>query len=230
MEYRVDRLYKAVVNNAGGVYRIYFMFFNNPVSGKVVGIGKGIHSGPVWSYYHIGTATEVRHTCSEGTWVVTFYPDCNPTWRLYPKTGSWWTPTISLADEESETHAQKAYREMQEDKYGTSVTPAEYARVEVKRTGEWYRKMMKEDKARGSILMDNPILRSKEVKKKMYLQLIEVIIFNKETKEVDFREDIVAENEDEAYLLAVQKFGKYNPKIHTKAAKCILGFDEFKEK
>ena len=83
---------------------------------------------------------------------------------------------------------------------------------EVKKTIEWYEKA------------------KKEVKGKMYLQLIEVTIFNRKTLEVDFHENVIAENDDEAYLLAVQSFGKYDPKIHVKAAKCILGFDEIGDK
>jgi hypothetical protein len=52
-----------------------------------------------------------------------------------------------------------------------------------------YQEMVENDKRKGSILMDNPIL--KEVKSKM-LQLIDVILFNRKTKEIDFRKEIVA--------------------------------------
>lgn len=242
MEYKADRVYKAVVNNAGGVYRIYFMFCNDPVLGKVVGIGKGIHTGPEWTYYHIGTATEVRHPCPEGTWVITFYPVCDPTWRLYPKTGSWWTPTISLENEEPETRAQRVWREIQEgDVHGTSVTPAERAKAEVMGTVEWYKKQQakerRDDRIDAAIYGINlqtagrrrqgiiTSIKEKEVKKKM-LQLIDVIFFNRKTKVVDYRKEIVAVDTEEAYMLAAQDYGKYNSKVHIRNAVCMFSFVE----
>ena len=81
----------------------------------------------------------------------------------------------------------------------------------------------RDDGNKGSIV-------SKEVKGKMYLQVYNVILFNRETMQIDFREDMIAENPEEVYLLAVQKFGKYDPKVHVKQANSILGFDEIKEK
>ena len=226
--YEVDTIYKAVANTNKNVYRIFFLFSYSARVGKCINIGEGVYEGQ-WNVYHIGTATEIHHVCSEGVWIMSFHEGENPTWKFIQDDGYKYTPTISLANaktrrnhyntpDDPETLAQKNYREMvEEDKrkgsiYGTACTPAEYAKEEVRRTLRWYEKA------------------KKEVKGKMYLQLIDVTIFNRKTKHVDFREDIIAENNDEAYLLAVQAFGKYDPKVHVKAANCILGFSEIADK
>lgn len=207
--YELDTIYKAVANTSKSVYRTYFLFSYSHGSGKCVNVGECI-DGLSWNVYHIGTATEVHHTCPEGTWILRIHVGCQPDWLFKDREGYLHSATISLANAETtrhhygmpvdpETLAQKNYREMK-------------AEDERKKVMEWYEKA------------------KKEVKGEMYLQLIDVTIFNRETKHIDFRENIVAENNDEAYLLAVQAFGKYNPKVHVKAARCILGFNEIGDK
>ena len=63
----------------------------------------------------------------------------------------------------------------------------------------------------------------KEVKGKM-LQLIDVIFFNRKTKEIDYRKEIVAVDVEEAYMLAAQQYGKYNSKVHMRHANCLFSF------
>jgi len=71
----------------------------------------------------------------------------------------------------------------------------------------------------------------KEVKKKMgdELQLIDVIFFNKKTEVIDYRENIVAQDTEEAYMIAANDFGKYSSKVHIRRANCILGFCSVKK-
>ena len=101
--YKPDTIYKAVVNIDSGVYRIYFLFSNSHKGGKCVSIGEGIHTGPEWSVYHIATATDVYHTCNEGTWMMHIPEGCYSTWsfRLWGVSPSH-KATISLANEEPE--------------------------------------------------------------------------------------------------------------------------------
>jgi len=63
------------------------------------------------------------------------------------------------------------------------------------------------------------------VKSKM-MQLIDVIFFNRKTRHIDYRENIVAINIEEAYMLAAQDYTKYNPKVHVKHANCLFSFVE----
>ena len=97
----MDTIYKASVNigNSSNRVKIYFLFANSKLCGKSVSIGKGIHTGPEWQVYHITTATEVHHTCPEGTWILYLYPDRSPEWALRKKDGHMCEPTISLANE-----------------------------------------------------------------------------------------------------------------------------------
>jgi len=79
------------------------------------------------------------------------------------------------------------------------------AEEEVKRTIEWYKK---------------------EVKNKMYTHLYQVIFFNRQTKEIEYKKDIVAKDEETAFMLAAQDFKKYDPKVYVKHAYCRFGFNE----
>lgn len=92
--------------------------------------------------------------------------------------------------------------------YGTACTPAEYAKEEVRRTLKWFEEA------------------KKEVKSEMELQLIDVIFFNKKTKVIDYRENIVAADTEEAYILAAQDYREYDVKVHIRRANCILSFKD----
>ena len=75
-------------------------------------------------------------------------------------------------------------------------------------------------------IIEDDMIDEKEVKKKMYLQAIDVIFFDRKTKKVVYREIIVANDTEGAYMLAAQDFGKYDPKVHVKNARCLFGFNE----
>jgi len=70
------------------------------------------------------------------------------------------------------------------------------------------------------------IIDEKEVKNKMYLHLIQVIFFNRQTKKIEYEKDIVAQDEETAFMLAAQDFKKYDPKVHVKHAYSRFGFNE----
>lgn len=224
VRYELDTIYKAVANTNKNCCRIYFRFFlwsNN--SQKMLWVAQST-DGILGKTYHIDTAIEVRHVTNEGIWVLSFHRGRSPTWGFIQNDGHKYKPSISLAHmpiptarmwhDARQAEARQSRKDDMVDAaiYGTACTPTEYAKEEVRRVLKWYEKA------------------KKEVKGKMYLQLFDVILFNRETKHVDFREDMIAESPEEAYLLAVQAFGKYNPKVHVKQANCILGFDEIKEK
>jgi len=97
----MDTIYKASVNigNSSNRVRIYFLFAKSKLGGRSVSIGEGIYTGPEWQVYHITTATEVHHTCPEGTWILYLYPDRSPEWALRKKDGHMCEPIICLANE-----------------------------------------------------------------------------------------------------------------------------------
>ena len=128
-------------------------------------------------------------------------------WRRTTGNGKWEFSN----DKEGRNYRPVIVRECgipQEDKYGMACTPAEYAKAEVKRAVDWYKEACK-----------------KEVKSKM-LQLIDVIFFNRKTKAVDYRKEIVAVDIEEAYMLAAQDYGKYNSKVHVRNAVYMFSFVE----
>ena len=180
---------------------IYFMFTRRQNVRRVSIMRSDVSDG-IWTNYHIGTATEVNYYVPNGTWILRIHVGYQPDWLFKDKVnGTLSKAIISKA-------WGKHYDTVVEDDIASCATTPE----DVKEAVKWYKKT------------------KEEVKGKMYLQLIDVTIFNRKTKHIDFRENIIAENNDEAYLLAVQAFGKYNPKVHVKAANCILGFNEIGDK
>ena len=187
MIYELDTIYEAKIDVGMSCRRIYFLFSDNKLAGKCVSISECLYSVPGWDVYHIITATEVHHTCSEGTWILSLYPECNPKWSFRDKGGCLYTPTISLVNDELELKGRHYDHTIINDLIG---------------------------------------FEKKEVKNEMYLQAIDVIFFNRKTKKVAYRELIVANDTEGAYMLAAQAFGKYDPKVHVKYAHCMFGFNE----
>ena len=198
MEYMLDTIYEARVAAGKSCHRIYFLFSNSQKGGKCVSIGEGIHTGPEWIAYYIGTSYEVHHVCPEGSWIL--FVACN-VWRFKEKSGCMHIPTISLANEEQEG-------------FNTQYTlKPEYTHIDLQTAG----------RRRQGIITN---IKEEEVKKEMYLQAIDVIFFNRKTKKVEYREIVVAHDIEGAYMLAAQDFGKYDPKLHVKNAHCMFGFNE----
>ena len=211
MECEVNVVYKAVTNTTTNCYRIYFMFSYSHVSGKLLNIGKCLPITEKWStyhIYHIGTATEVHHTCPEGTWIVEFPYGCYPTWTFRNRNKFDYTPTISLANEEPELSG-KHYDVVIEDDMIDAATYAinqEKAKAEVKTAISWYKSM-------------------KEVRESMGDKaLFHVILFNRKTEVIDFKDYIPAKSETDACMLAAQSFGKYDSNVHERVVKHILEY------
>ena len=200
--YKPDTIYKAVVNIDSGVYRIYFLFSNSHKGGKCVSIGEGIHTGPEWSVYHIATATDVYHTCNEGTWMMHIPEGCYPTWSFR----QWGVKhshkaTISLVNEEPEFKGRHYDAIIMDDMPSKSTTPEE-----AKKVISWYKSM-------------------KEVRESMGDKaLFHVILFNRKTEVIDFKDYIPAASETDACMIAAQKFGKYDSDTHIRVVKHIVEY------
>ncbi len=214
VRYKLNTVYKAVANTNRSLYRIYFLF--SPKFEKCVSIGEGIHVGPEWSTYRIANVTEIRHVRPEGTWILKLYPEKSPTWMFVQDDGYKYNPTISLASDKDPAVREYDWARISCDTiiYDDIVDAATYAwkattKDDVKKATEWYKGM-----------------KEKEVKKKMYLQAIDVIFFDRKSKKVVYREIVVANDTEGAYMLAAQSFGKYDPKVHVKYAHCMFGFNE----
>lgn len=102
MIYELDTIYEAKIDVGMSCRRIYFLFSDNKLAGKCVSISECLYSVPGWDVYHIITATEVHHTCFEGTWILYLCPECNSKWTFRDKGGRLYTPTISLVNDELE--------------------------------------------------------------------------------------------------------------------------------
>jgi len=162
-------------------------------------VGEDIHRGH-WSEYVISAATEIHHVVPKGIWILYLSSGEIPRWIFRDKNGHIYDPMISLADETR-------------------------TKEEVKQAAEWYEITQGVD-------FSNPLqpkikfTGTKEVKNKMYLHLIQVIFFNRQTKKIEYEKDIVAKDEETAFMLAAQDFKKYDPKVHVKHAYSRFGFDE----
>ena len=211
---------------------IYFVFTDRRKS--LLSIMRADVCDDDWTHYGVSNATAaIRHPVTSGAWIVRFPPGGTtaPIEIVFSKKsekGCVFKPHIHETNMTVPSY-DIAKRDDMADAFGYAVTASKDVKKEVKQATEWYKRTQGMDFA-------NPLqpkikfTSMKEVKDKMYLQLISVTIFNRKTLEVDFHKNVIAENNDEAYLLAVQSFGKYDPKIHVKAAKCILGFTEFGDK
>ena len=211
--YEPKTVYEARVETGD---KIYFVFYHGTRASHIQ--IKRSDSG--WLDYLLIPNVDLRYYVPNGIWILHASKECNPIWlfgiETAVKKGLFYTPIITRVSDKAVVHSV------------VHPTPYGGRHYDMALAQKVYREMVGDDERKGSILMNNPIL--KEVKGKMYLQLIDVTIFNRETKHIDFHENIVAENNDEAYLLAVQAFGKYDPKVHVKAARCILGFNEIGDK
>ena len=214
LSYNCETIYKAELAHDS----IFFVLTNRRKS--ILSIMRADVSDDDWTHYNVSAATAgIRHHVTSGTWIINFKAGdyLAIVFKKKSEPGCVFNPHIHEANmvvptEDVFNKNTKAHNDMVDAAiYGTACTPAEYAKEEVRRTLKWYEKT------------------KKEVKGKM-LQLIDVIIFNRKTEVVDFRKDIVAPDRSEASLVAVQEFGKYDPKIHIIEEKCILEFTEIKEK
>ena len=148
-----------------------------------------------WHSYHIGTTTELNYYVPNGTWILRIHVGCFSDWLFKDKVnGTLSTAIISRA-------WGRHYDTVVEDDIASCATTPKDA----KKTAEWYKKL------------------KEEVKGKM-LQLIDVIFFNRKTKEIDYRKEIVAVDIEEAYMLAAQEYGKYDSKVHMRHANCLFSF------
>ena len=162
-------------------------------------VGEDIRRGHCGEYI-ISAATEIHHVVPEGIWILHLSWGEIPRWIFRDKNGHRYEPMISLADE---TKAEE----------------------EVKQAAVWY-------KITQGVDFSNPLqpmvtfTGTKEVKNKMYTHLYQVTFFNRQTKEIEYEKDIVAKDEETAFMLAAQDFKRYDPKVYVKHAYCRFGFDE----
>lgn len=177
---------------------IYFMFsYRQNV--KRVSIMRSDVPGD-WTNYTLSVGKEIHYQVPGGTWILRVHIGCHPDWLFKSSSsGNLCTPTISRAWGEVK-HVGKIDDVILEDTKPTTM-------AQVNEAIRWYKKA------------------KKEVKNKM-LQLIDVIFFNRKTKEIDFRKEIVAVDTEEAYMLAAQEYGKYNSKVHMRHANCLFSFVE----
>lgn len=175
---------------------IHFMFYHSSRASHVQ-IKRSDVSDSGWLDYLLIPDVDLYYHAPNGVWILHTSKECNPTWLF-----------------KVETAVKKGllYKPI------IAETPYKPSIAELQHKSRWGEESERQYSLKPKYM--------KEVKGKMYLQLIDVTIFNRKTKHIDFHENIVTENNDEAYLLAVQAFGKYDPKVHVKAAKCILGFNE----
>jgi len=140
-----------------------------------------------------------------------YYYTAYGVWRCTTRNGKWEFSSNRGGRDYRPTIIRKCeipQRDDMVDAFGYAVTANEDVEKEVKQATEWYEKCIK-----------------KEVKGKMK-QLIDVIFFNRKTEEVVYRKEIVAENIEEAFMLAAQEYGKFNSKVHMRHANCLFSFVE----
>ena len=226
--YEPETVYEASVETGD---RIYFMFYHGTRASHVQ-IKRSDVSDSGWLDYLLIPDVDLHYHAPNGVWILHIAKECNPTWLFKMgterKKGLFYTPTIIRVSDKAVVQSVVHTTPYGGRHYDTLIMDdmpiAEHEETLAQKN---YREMKAEANADKRW---NEVLRKKEVKKKMYLQLIDVTIFNRETKHIDFHENVIAENNDEAYLLAVQSFGKYDPKVHVKRANCILGFNEIGDK
>lgn len=221
--YEPETVYEALVTVENVTHSIYFMFSHRTGVNRVN--IRRVSGNSDWCGYYIDTATAVKYYVPLGTWIMRVHVGCNPDWLFQTKKdGALHVPTIAKAwgikhsDEEKDDMV---------DAFGYAMTEKKDVDKEVKQVIDWHkRQRMWHDACQAEARQT----KKKEVKKEMYLQLIEVIFFNRKTKEVDLKKNIVAKDPEDAYMLAAQDFGKFDPKVHVKTQRCVLGFSEFGDK
>ena len=180
--------------------KIYFMFYHASGASHMQ-ITRSDVSDSGWLDYLLIADEDLCYHTPNGVWILHTPKECSPTWLFHVETAV---------------------------KQGMFYAPI-ITRVSDKAVVHSVVRVTPDGRRHYDMVIKDDII-EKEVKGKVYLQMFDVIFFNRETKLIDFREDMIAESPEEVYLLAVQKFGKYDPKVHVKQANGILGFDEIKEK
>lgn len=214
MEYEADTIYEAKIDVGMSCRRIYFLFSRSKLRGKCVSIGEGIRTGPEWSVYSIGRATEVYHTCNEGTWMMHRQEGCNPTWTFRQWGVSYsHKATVSLAKGEPELRGKHYDVVIEDDIPSRSSSPED-----VKKDTGWYQMEAQRMYTLKPKYME-------EVKRDMGNKaLFHVIFFNTKLEVIDFKDYITAASETDACMLAAQSFGKYDSNIHERVVTHILDY------
>ena len=197
LEYKVDKLYRAVVNSktGDGVHRIFFKFHDD-YNGRMVCIAETRQAKPITYYIDEKCTYVVRHKCKDGIWAFTFSVDCNPVVSFLTKDGLYYTPTISDAD-----LAMDSGRQWEGKHYDAII---EDDMVDAWKYGIDYRK--------GGDSMTK--------------QLYHVILFNKVTETIDYKAYLPAQDQTDAVMIAAQNHGKYNSNIHIVITKHIAEYDK----
>ena len=207
--YEQETKYVASVEVHGKKVSIFFSFYHWQGK-KMLWVAAPGDSGFAQEY-DMATTDEILYKCPEGTWVLCHHYGENSRWVFKGANTCLYEPTISLANEEPEFKGRHYDALIMDDiPMGSKSSSPE----EVKKATEWYKTQYH---------LKPKYMR--EVKKKM-LQLIDVIFFNRKTKAVDYRKEIVAVDIEEAYMLAAQDYGKFNSKVHVRNANCLFSFVE----
>lgn len=208
--YNCETVYKAELAHDS----IYFVFTNRRKS--LLSIMRADISDDGWTHYTVGAAiAEVRHYVVSGTWVIRFPANGSVApveieFKKKSEKGCVFKPHVhetNMIVPSEDVLEGRHYDIITEDDIASCATTPKDAMKAV----EWYKNL------------------KGEVKGKM-LQLIDVIFFNRKTKEIDYRKEIVAVDVEEAYMLAAQEYGKYNSKVHMRHAHCLFSFVEDNEK
>lgn len=199
MRYELETIYQAFVDCDDNCARLYFVV---DYGGNRITVKDAYDVD--WHIFAVHKACPtIRYECNSGIWCL----NCDR-WGL--ERGDHWHSSVVTKADDKDPHVKDnlhgEHRPMKGKHYNVII---EDDIVDAYRYGLWS--------------IEKEV--NEEMKEERVNQLYDVIFFNKETEVIDFRDIILAPNREEAYLLAVQKFGKYDPKVHIKAALNLLTYN-----
>lgn len=238
MKYELNKIYTACAETPTGPYRIYFTFSESHIEPDMHCVS--IRTDPRYPYEHVHFASDatICYSSPAGNWFMTAHKEQYPTWVF--KRGVYvCTPEVLEVGMKGK-HYNAMIEDDMADAFAYSTTEKKDVDKEVKQAVDWHKMMeegekkMKEDFDKH--YFDLPLVPAKrgrmgiitnitEGGNEMHKELYHVILFNRKTEEIDFKEYIPAQDEEAAAMTAVQAYGEYDANIHKHLVKLIEGSD-----
>lgn len=227
MKYELGKTYKACVEDTDVFCSIHFKFFNH---GCV--LIKDVYDGD-WSSYVLIPSVEVHHDTPDGTWILRAHVGCQPDW-LFKREGHIYTPAIY--EVKKQEVKRKHHDAIIKDNMVDAALYALHEELGTHSNAVGVEKLTfdKIQRAWNAINKDNMHRALKEMYQygrwknitkggNNMKALYHVILFNRKTETIDYKEYVPAEDETIAGMTAAHDYDKYDGKVHRCIVKLIEG-------
>lgn len=216
MKYELDTIYQAFVESDGVFARLYFVVDYN---GNRFTVKDAYDTD--WHIFPVNhLCPTLLYRCSSGEW----HLHDDGVWTLQ-REEFMYRAVVSKADDEDPVVKDDLHKSapgkhydaiVMDDMPGCRTSPED-----TKKAVDWYKRMFDLPLVGAKRRRTGIITSITEGGNEMGKSLFHVILFNRKTEKIDFKEYIPALEATDACMVAAQRLGKYDPKIHITIVKQI---------